>query len=140
MVIKYAIGFTIHLIVFTHKISRMKKRIIASFYHYMQVKGLKNITIINDQKNTSGESQADPIIEQINPDITAEQNGVSYLYKYVEGKLEDQKDMLESCYAYSQRKREHLLKLRLLVPIEHSDNVIQTLNQNHFEGVGVVRI
>ena len=140
MVIKYAIGFTIHLIVFTHKISRMKKRIIASFYHYMQGKGLKNITIINDQKNTSGESQADPIIEQINPDITAEQNGVSYLYKYVEGKLEDQKDMLESCYAYSQRKREHLLKLRLLVPIEHSDNVIQTLNQNHFEGVGVVRI
>lgn len=118
----------------------MKKRTIASFYNYMQKKGLENITLINDPENTSGKSRVTPIIEQINPDITAEQNGISYLYKYVEGKKEDQKEMLKSCHAYIQQKRKHLLKLRLLVPIEYSDNVIQALNQNHFEGVGVVRI
>lgn len=118
----------------------MKKRIITSFYHYMHRKGLENITMINDPENTLGESHITPLIRQINPDITAEQNGISYLYKYVEGKKEDQSDLLESCYAYAQQNQEQLLKLRLLVPIEHSDNVIQALNQNHFEDVGVVRI
>lgn len=96
--------------------------------------------MLHDPVNVSEESQVTPIIEAINPDITAEQNGVSYLYKYVEGKKEDQKDMLESCYAYERQNRNHSLKLRLLVPIEYSDNVIQLLNQNHLEGVGVVRV
>ena len=118
----------------------MKQKIITSFYHYMQEKGLENITMINDPKEPSGEAQITSIVEEINPDITAEKNGVSYLYKFVEGKKEDQKDLLESCQVYSQHNPEYPTKLRLLVPIEYSDNVIQTLNQNYFEGVGVVRV
>lgn len=118
----------------------MKQSIITSFYHYIHSKGLENITLVNDPKSAAVESSEAPLIEQINPDITAEQNGISYLYKYVEGKKEDQTDLLETCDAYSQQNQEHSLKLRLLVPIEYSDNVIQTLNQNHFEDVGVVRI
>ena len=106
----------------------------------MQKKGLENITMITGPKEPSGEAQAISIFEEINPDISAEKNGVSYLYKYVEGKKEDQKDMLESCEAYSRQNQERPLKLRLLVPIEYSDNVIQLLNQNHLEGVGVVRL
>ncbi len=118
----------------------MKKKVIASFYRYMQQKGAEHIRMLNDPDNVSGEPQAPAHLEHLNPDLSAKINGIEYVYKYVEGNKEDQKSILKTCQAYSQLKKKHPFKFRLLVPIDHSDAVIQTLNQNHLEGVGIVRI
>jgi hypothetical protein len=118
----------------------MKKRIIASFYRYMERKGAENIRMMNDPEKLSGEPQVPAHLEDINPDLSAKINGIDYVYKYVEGNKEDQKSILKACLAYKQLNKKHPFKFRLLVPIDHSDTVIQTLNQNHLEGVGIIRV
>lgn len=118
----------------------MKNKIIASFYHYIQQKGAENIRILNDPDKMSGEAQAPAHLEHLNPDLSAKINGIDYVYKYVEGNKEDQKSILKTCQAYSQLKKKQPFKFRLLVPIDHSDAVIQTLNQNHLEDVGIIRV
>ena len=118
----------------------MKKKVIASFYRYMQRKGAEHIRMMNDPDNVSGEADAPAHLAHLKPDLSAKINGIEYVYKFVEGNKEDQKGLLQTCQTYSQLSKKHPFKFRLLVPIDHSDAVIQTLNQNHLEGVGIVRV
>ncbi|MDY0103467.1 MAG: hypothetical protein RBS07_11050 [Lentimicrobium sp.] len=118
----------------------MKKEVIASFYRYMKRKGAEQIKMMNDPDNVSGAPQAPAHLAQLNPDLTAKINGVEYIYKYVEGNKEDQKNLLKTCQTYSQLNKKYPFKFRLLVPVDHSDAVLQTLNQNHLESVGIVRV
>ncbi|PKP54267.1 MAG: hypothetical protein CVT92_00500 [Bacteroidetes bacterium HGW-Bacteroidetes-1] len=118
----------------------MKKRVVESFLKYLQNKGFKNIKLIEpfDQNSISDQNLA--IENELNVDISAESNGVFYFYKYVEGKKAEQSQMLDTCRTYQQNKNEKPSRLRLLVPAQNSDAVIQSLNSHQFENVGVVRI
>lgn len=115
-----------------------KKDVITTFRRYLKLKGFKNVKMI--QADTVHQIE-EPTVGLL-PDITAENKGILYFYKYFEGRqniAELIKDV-KTFYRQKSESQNRKLKLKLLVPVKQSDDVIQSLNAHQLEGVGVIRV
>ena len=113
-----------------------KKEVISTFKRYLRRKGYKNVQIPEAEVEVN---KSNPSLE-LNPDLTAEVKGVSYLYKYIEGTEEAAIELKKISNFFKQQTGISGQKLKLLVPSKQSDAVIQSLNAHQLESVGVIRV
>ncbi|MBZ0243766.1 MAG: hypothetical protein K8F24_11160 [Bacteroidales bacterium] len=113
-----------------------KKEVIFTFKRHLKRKGYKNVQIPEAQ---AGASASNPALE-LQPDLTAEIKGVSYFYKYIESREEAPLLVKTIGRFLKQQSKLTNQKLKLLVPIKQSDAVIQSLNANQLEDVGVIKV
>lgn len=116
----------------------MKEEIIIAFGKYLQDNGFEQVKYA---ANDESESQSDTSVKKeiaFEPDITAENEGIHYYYKYLEGK-QDASGLIKAIRSFIRNKNQHQ-ELKLLVPLKQSDGVIQILNAHQLEGVGIIRV
>lgn len=113
-----------------------KKEVLSTFKRYLKRKGFNNVKMPLDEP--AGQNlHSDP---WLNPDLTAENKGVTYYYKYIAGR-DEASAIASEMKAFLKRQPEVLnRKLKLLVPIRQSDDVIQSLNAHQLENVGVIKV
>lgn len=116
----------------------MKEAIIDAFNNYLKINGFRKVEKhISDKTNEDTETIVGSEISFV-PDITAVNNGVNYYYKYLEGK-HDASDLILSFKKFLNNKNQKQ-ELKLLVPLQQSDGVLQVLNAHQLEGIGIIRV
>ena len=116
----------------------MKDEIITAFGKYLRNNGFRQVKRLAENRS---DTSSDILVgEEINfePDITAENEGVRYYYKYLEGR-KDASDLVKDFKSFIRNKNQKQV-LKLLVPLKQSDGVIQFLNAHQLEGVGIIRV
>jgi len=116
----------------------MKDEIITAFGKYLRNNGFRQVKRLAENRS---DTSSDILVgEEINfePDITAENEGVRYYYKYLEGR-QDASDLVKDFKSFIRNKNQKQV-LKLLVPLKQSDGVIQFLNAHQLEGVGIIRV
>lgn len=113
-----------------------KKEVISTFKRYLKRKGYRNVQMPEAKPSISS---LNPSLE-LHPDLIAEIKGVSYFYKYIEGREEASLVIKKLDAFLNQQSEVSNKKLKLLVPAKQSDAVIQSLNAHQLETVGVIRV
>lgn len=113
-----------------------KKEVIFTFKRYLKRKGYINVQIPEVQAATSTINSG----LELQPDLIAEIKGVSYYYKYIEGREEASLVIKKLGRFLKQQSEATNKKLKLLVPAKQSDAVIQSLNAHQLEDVGVIKV
>jgi len=113
-----------------------KKEVIFTFKRYLKRKGYINVQIPEVQVATE---TLNPSLE-LQPDLIAEIKGVSYYYKYIEGREEASLIVKKLGGFLKQQSEATNQKLKLLVPEKQSDAVIQSLKAHHLKAIGVIKV
>lgn len=119
----------------------MKQKILASFSAYLKHKNFVNIRPYPSQKSLPTTDQHLEDEQLIKPDLTAENNGVTYFYKVLAKQSMTVDGLLAFCRSFNEKYRNKpTVKLKLLVPMRKSDALLQWLNRHQFENIGIIRV
>ncbi len=116
----------------------MKEEIIIAFVKYLQDNGFEQVKFASKDNSAMQSDTSTKKELSFEPDISAKNEGVSYYYKYLEGK-QDASGLIKAIRSFIRNKNQHQ-ELKLLVPLKQSDGVIQILNAHQLEGVGIIRV
>lgn len=111
----------------------MKQKILDSFFLYLENKGYKRIV---DYRNKQIDQQT---IDKMMPDISAERKNIQYHFRFEDG-TSSETELIKACRVLNTKQENQSKRLKLLVPVESYDTVIQTLNKYQLENVGVIRL
>lgn len=116
-----------------------KEKLIKLIHNYLDDRGYDNVrSYVKGSAPPPGfRLQADSAL--LKPDLSAEIRGKKLVYEYLE-ELPQQTKLVEKCRNYLQASGPEGYKLRLIVPQKHYDKVLQWINANRLEQVGLVRV
>lgn len=117
-----------------------RERLIELFHKHLDNKGYKNVRSL-----VKGEDSP-PIFSlksediTLKPDVSAEIRGKKLVYEFVEAQPTQKQYVLDKCRHYLKASEKENFKVRLIVPVERYDAVLQWINAHQLEQVGLVRV
>lgn len=120
--------------------ANIKQRILEALRDYLQGKGYKKFRSELDGMDTPGKVQSGESEKEYRPDMVANHNEAKFMFEVEIADNPDEADLVEKCRVLSEAARKTNGKLNLVVPVENYDKVIQILNTNKLEDIGVLQI
>ncbi len=119
----------------------MEQKILTSFSAYLKHKNFINIRPYSSLKQSEIKIQKPEDKQSIKPDLSAENNGITYFYKVLARQSLTVEGLYSFCKSFNEKyHNKPSVKLKLLVPVQKSDALLQWLNRHQFENIGIIRV
>lgn len=120
--------------------ANIKQRILEALRDYLKGKGYKKFKSELEGMDEPGKVQSDENTKEYRPDMEANHNEAKFMFEIEIADNPDESDLVEKCRVLSDAAKKTNGKLNLVVPVENYDKVIQILNTNKLENIGVLQI
>lgn len=118
---------------------KIKQSILEALIDYLNKKGYKEF-------RSGLKGMSEPVIikstggKKFTPDLVALHNDSKYFFEIEIADDIDEDKLIEKCHAFAKAAKENEGKFNLVVPLENYDKVLQIINNNKLENVGIVQI
>ncbi len=119
---------------------KIKKRILEALTDYLKGKGYKKFrseleSMEDTQKIISKETK-----KEYSPDLSAQHHEGKFLFEIEIADEPNEEELVEKCRVLSEAAEKLDGKLNLVVPVETYDKILQVLNANKLENIGLLQI
>jgi hypothetical protein len=117
-----------------------KEKIVEVFHNHLDDKGYNNVrsTAPGKVKPTQFELRSKNIT--LKPDVSAEIRGKRVVFEFVEALPAHKQLVIEKCRNYLSISKAEGIRPRLIVPVDRYDAVLQWINANRLEQMGLIRV
>lgn len=119
---------------------RLKSTILEAMHEYLKNKGFSGfrskIEAMEDPEQIKNRENGNSFV----PDMTAQKDGINYIFEVELGDKLSNQEFLEKCKALHLEAKKKTGKLYLVVPVEKMDKTLQIINKNNLENVGILQI
>jgi len=117
-----------------------RERLIELFHKHLDNKGYKNVRSLAKGNDSPPTFSLKPEDITLKPDVSAEIRGKKLVYEFVEAQPTQKQYVLDKCRYYLKASKMENFKVRLIVPLDRYDAVLQWINAHQLEEVGLVRV
>jgi len=119
---------------------KIKQRILEALRDYLKSKGYKKFKSKLSSTDKPDEIVSDETKKTYSPDLVAQHSNGKFLFEIEIADDPDEESLVEKCRVLSEAAEKMNGKLNLVVPVENYGKVIQILNTNKLENIGVLQI
>ncbi len=117
-----------------------ERKLIALFHKHLDKRGYINVKSMATGKEQPPVFTLEHEKVTLKPDVSAEIRGKKLVYEFVKAQPSQKQNLIEKCRNYMKLSAEQGFKFRLIVPSDRYDSVLQWINSNRLEQVGIVRV
>ncbi len=117
-----------------------RERLIELFHKHLDNKGYKNVRSLAKGNDSPPTFSLTPEEITLKPDVSAEIRGKKLVYEFVEAQPTQKQYVIDKCRHYLKASQKENFKVRLIVPVDRYDAVLQWINAHQLDQVGLVRV
>ncbi len=117
-----------------------RKKIIQLFHNHLDNKGYQDVRSNAVGKMRPPQFELESENMTLKPDVSAEIRGKKLVYEFIEAKPSQKQKVIEKCRNYLKVSKTAGVKPRLIVPVDRYDAVLQWINANRLEHIGLIRM
>lgn len=117
-----------------------RERLIELFHKHLDNKGYNNVRSLAKGNDSPPIFSLKPEDITLKPDVSAEIRGKKLVYEFVEAQPTQKQYVIDKCRHYLKAAQEGNFKVRLIVPLDRYDAVLQWINAHQLDQVGLVRV
>lgn len=119
---------------------KLKERILQALRDYLKNKDYDEFRSELKGMDTPVKIVSNETKKSYTPDLVALHKGNKYLFEIEIADDPNEKELVEKCRALSAEAKKMEGKLNLVVPVENYGKVLQILNNNKLENIGILQI
>ncbi|MCF8230189.1 MAG: hypothetical protein K9G47_11255 [Bacteroidales bacterium] len=119
---------------------KIKQRILEALTDYLKGKGYKKFRSDLESMEKTNKIVSEETKKEYHPDLTARYLDGKFLFEIEIADEPDEETLVEKCRVLSEAAEKLNGKLNLVVPVETYDKILQILNANKLENIGLLQI
>lgn len=120
--------------------AKIKEGILEALRDYLKGKGYKKFKSGLQDMDDPAKVVSEESNKTYTPDMVANHQDAKFMFEIEISDSPDEQELVEKCRVLSEAAQKTNGKLNLVVPVENYDKVLQILNANKLENIGVLQI